>query len=282
MVLVAGNGEASRVPGKEAERTILMVEDNEIASDQVRGPIEEEGIAGVDVAVDGQQALDYMKKKVPDAIILDLMMPGIDGFAVLDQLRGSESTARIPVLILTAKDLTKDDLSRLRNNNVQQLVQKGDVNREELLRKVRLLFNETNALPEDLHPDILYIEDNPDNMTTMRAMLAGKYRITGASTGNEGLRKALSMKPGVILLDLALPDMDGFEVLSSLKANPATRDIPVVAVTARAMKGDRKKALESGCQAYVTKPVDLDEMHSVLERLIPEGFRIKKGGGYRS
>lgn len=269
MVLVAGSGETSGVQGEGQRRTILMVEDNEIAAEQVKGLIEEERIAEVEVAGDGQRALAYMKKRTPDAIILDLMMPGIDGFSVLDRLRENERTARIPVLILTAKDLTKEDLSRLRNNNVQQLVQKGDVNREDLLHKVRLLFHEAQACPEDLRPDVLYIEDNPDDMTTMRAMLADRYRIAGALSGHEGLRKAASMKPKVVLLDLTLPDMDGLEVLSRLKDDPATTDIPVAAVTARAMKGDRKKALEAGCRAYVTKPVDPDEMHSILERLIP-------------
>ena len=258
----AGGGRGGRV------RRILMVEDNDIAARQVKHLIEEEGIACVDLASGGRQALDYMKEKTPDAIILDLMMPGVDGFSVLDQLRGKETTAGIPVLILTAKDLTREDLSRLRSNNVQQLVQKGDVDREELLRKVRLLFLESHVLPGDSRPDVLYIEDNPDNMTTMRAILEGEYRLAGASDGTEGLKKASALKPKVILLDLSLPDTEGFEVLEKLKEDPATKDIPVAAVTARAMKGDRRRALEAGCKAYVTKPVDPDEMRSVLERLM--------------
>jgi len=122
--------------------------------------------------------------------------------------------------------------------------------------------------PGDSRPDVLYIEDNPDNMTTMRAILEGEYRLAGASDGTEGLKKASALKPKVILLDLSLPDMEGFEVLKKLKENPATKDIPVAAVTARAMKGDRRRALEAGCKAYVTKPVDPDEMRSVLERLM--------------
>ncbi len=105
-------------------------------------------------------------------------------------------------------------------------------------------------------------------MTTMRAILGADYRLTGASNGKEGLKKAAALKPRVILLDLSLPDMDGFEVLEKLKSDAATRDIPVAAVTARAMKGDRRRALEAGCKAYVTKPVDPDEMRPVLERLL--------------
>ncbi|HPD96829.1 MAG TPA: response regulator [Synergistales bacterium] len=273
------SAEIQRVCGKDSgrvivageasgRRTILMVEDNDIAARQVKHLIEEEGIAFVEIAPGGQQALEYMKENTPDAIILDLMMPGVDGFSVLDQLRGRETTAGIPVLILTAKDLTREDLSRLRSNNVQQLVQKGDVDREEILRKIRLLFGETVATNGDIRPDVLYIEDNPDNMTTMRAILGADYRLTGASNGKEGLKKAAALKPRVILLDLSLPDMDGFEVLEKLKSDAATRDIPVAAVTARAMKGDRRRALEAGCKAYVTKPVDPDEMRPVLERLL--------------
>ena len=124
---------------------ILLVEDNEAAIIQIRAVLEQDGYI-LDVARGGYEALDYISHTIPDGIILDLMMPEIDGFAVLETIRGTRETAGIPVLILTAKDLTPEDLKRLSSNHIQQLIQKGDVDREQLLSKVRSII-ETHPEP---------------------------------------------------------------------------------------------------------------------------------------
>jgi len=124
-----------------APKRVLVVEDNQAAMLQIRTFLESEGYV-VNAAGGGQEALDYVKDTIPDGIILDLMMPDIDGFQVLNVIRANNSTRGIPVLILTAKDLTVEDLRELKGNNVQQLVQKGDVPRETLLHKVRLMLGE--------------------------------------------------------------------------------------------------------------------------------------------
>ncbi len=118
---------------------ILLIEDNEAATIQIRSILEASGYA-VDVARGGQEAFDFVAHTIPDGIVLDLMMPEIDGFAVLEKIRGRSATAKIPVLILTAKDLTLDDFKKLSANNVQQLVQKGDVDQESLLMQVRVML----------------------------------------------------------------------------------------------------------------------------------------------
>jgi signal transduction histidine kinase/HAMP domain-containing protein len=123
---------------------ILLVEDNEAAIIQVRSVLESAGFA-VDVARGGQEAIAYVARTIPDGIVLDLMMPQVDGFAVLETIRGTSATSNIPVLVLTAKDLTPDDFKRLSANNVQQLVQKGDVNRESLLEKVRAMVSQHSS-----------------------------------------------------------------------------------------------------------------------------------------
>ncbi len=122
---------------------ILLVEDNEAAIIQVKAVLESAGYR-VHVARGGQAAIDYVAHTIPDGIILDLMMPGIDGFAVLEKIRGTSQTSKIPVLILTAKNLTPEDLKRLSANHVQQLVQKGDVDRETLLMKTRTMVGIAN------------------------------------------------------------------------------------------------------------------------------------------
>lgn len=264
---------------------ILIVEDNEAAIIQIKTVLASEGYM-VDVATGGQEALDYMKETIPDCIILDLMMPDIDGFQVLEQLRSTPPTAHLPVLVLTAKDLTPDDLKSLSANNIQQLIQKGDVNIKDLLFKVKLALGSlpkkktekrleqkkdvTIAKPQRELPEqkldsdgkktVLIVEDNSDNMISVKAILGDRFHILEAVDGEEGLQTATTDIPDLILLDIALPKMDGFTVARKLRENSATEKIPILAVTASAMRGAREKIIEADFDEYVAKPIDADEL----------------------
>jgi len=275
---------------------ILLVEDNEAAIIQVQAVLENAGYV-VHAARGGQEAFDYVSHTLPDGIILDLMMPGIDGFEVLEKIRGTQATVKIPVLILTAKDLTPEDFKRLSANHVQQLVQKGDVDRESLLSRISAMLGKHSGARAGLYEDkprpitphrepdasreavpagapaataraagipaIMIIEDNADNMTTIKAVVQNRYPILEATDGEEGLQMAVEYRPDLILLDMALPEMDGYTVVRRLKDHRDLSHIPVIAVTARVMKGDREKILAAGCDDYIAKPID------------PEGF-LKK------
>jgi len=290
------------IPNKtqKAAHRLLLVEDSEAAVIQLKTVLEEEGYF-VDVVRSGHEALDYMATTVPDGIILDLMMPGIDGFQVLERMRNTKATSQIPVLVLTARDLTPEDLGRLTNNKIQQLIQKGDVDQQELLLKTRLMLgSQPGPMPEssaslvntahhfirkpetkgsdtiqkieeqpalqDLKSTkerktkgkaaILVVEDNPDNMITIKAILQNKHIIWEATDGEKGLKMAMTKEPDLILLDISLPKMDGFTVVKKIKENNETKKIPVIALTARAMKGDREMILEAGCDDYISKPID--------------------------
>ena len=258
---------------------ILLVEDNDTAIIQVKNTLEEAGYE-VDVAENGEKALKYMKENIPIGIVLDLMMPEIDGFEVLENMRSTPATANVPVLILTAKDLTKSDMKRLSANNIQQLVQKGDVNRKELIDKIGRMIGKKAAAPVKApsylyvrgkktcggKPVILIIEDNPDNMTTLKAILQDKYIIREAMDGETGLKMAFEDLPDVILLDISLPGMDGFQVVKQIKSNYQAIHIPVIALTAKAMKGDKEKVLAAGCNDYISKPIDPETIMSTLDR----------------
>ena len=124
--------------GNAGGERILIVEDNQEAIVQIKWILEKRGFT-IDVVQSGVHAVEYVKNTIPDGIILDLMMPGLDGFEVLEKIRNTKKTRNIPVLILTAKDLTQKDLERLSSNNIQQLVQKGNVNLQELVNKVMLM-----------------------------------------------------------------------------------------------------------------------------------------------
>ncbi|MBC8170931.1 MAG: response regulator [Anaerolineae bacterium] len=111
---------------------------------------------------------------------------------------------------------------------------------------------------------ILYVEDNPQNMRLVRKMIDGHYEVLEALNGAFGLSLAISEKPDLILMDINLPDIDGLEVTARLKAIPDTAHIPVIALTANAMYGDRERFLAGGCDGYLAKPITRIELLNTL------------------
>ena len=118
---------------------------------------------------------------------------------------------------------------------------------------------------------ILYIEDNDDNVYVMRNRLGRLgYTLLVAVDAEQGLAMAVAERPDLILMDLRLPGLDGWEATRRLKAMPETQHIPVIAVSAHAMAGDREKALEAGCDDYDTKPIDFPRRRAKIEALAPK------------
>lgn len=280
---------------KEKKYRILVVEDNEAAVIQLKQILEVEGY-GVDVARGGRAAVDYLETVKPDGVILDLMMPEVDGFQVLTKIRQNQATEDIPVLVLTAKDLTSEDFVKLRAGRIHQLVQKGDIDREGLLAKTRRMLGrekvETDVKkPETPHQrmlstasdkfdekvdtrprapagstaSVLIIEDNPDNLISLKAVLGNRYQVLEAQDGEEGLRMAEAHIPDLVLLDMGLPGMDGVTVVRSIRTDEKLKHIPVVALTAQAMRGDKERILQAGCNDYVAKPFDPAHLLNTME-----------------
>jgi signal transduction histidine kinase/DNA-binding response OmpR family regulator len=245
-------------------KTILLVEDSEPAIIQIKDFLEESGY-NIMVARDGGEALGIISHTIPDAMILDLMMPVIDGFEVLKTLREEEKTAHIPVLILTAKHITKEELSFFKRNNIHQLIQKGDVKRNELLKAVATMVVTETAERQKPKPElqtiegkpvVLVVEDNRDNMITVKALLSDNYIVVEAIDGKEGVMMAGKHKPNLILMDIALPGMDGIEAFKKIRNNAKLQHIPVIALTASAMTSDRETILAHGFDSYIAKPID--------------------------
>ena len=278
-------GSGSTEPAAKKGSRILIVEDSEAATIQLRFALESAGFS-VDAVSGGRHAMDYLKTHLPDGIILDLMMPEVDGFGVLKAVRNSSLTENVPVMVMTAKTLSPGEHDRLRELQVSHLVQKGDVDLKELLGRVYEMlgvvrvFKDEEASPAAIGATIctgwqgdgslLVVEDNPDNLVTLRAVLGEKYRIVEAVDGEAGLVAVRAGSPSLILLDMHLPQMDGMTVLKRLKADPATAAIPVVALTASAMAGDREKLLRAGCAEYLSKPYQIEELLELVQRFVPE------------
>jgi len=251
-------------PANNSSKTILLVEDSEPAIIQIKDFLEESGYR-ILTARGGSEALNIISHTIPDAMILDLMMPEVDGFEVLKTLREAEPTAHIPVLILTAKHITKDDLKFLKKNNIHQLIQKGDVNRTELLNSVagmlhleeeKKISRVTPLLPTEYQPSVLIVEDNQDNMTTVKAIIGDRFKIYEAVDGVQGVIMAQKCIPDFILMDIALPGVDGIEAFKTIRNDGKLSHIPIIALTASAMTSDRETILAYGFDAYLSKPID--------------------------
>lgn len=254
----------AKLPLGGSGKTILIVDDSEPVLIQLKDILADSGYQ-ILVANKGDEALDIIQNIIPDAMILDLMMPGIDGFEVLQTIRNAEATAAIPVLVLTAKHITKEDLKYLRHNNVHQLIQKGDVNREELLRAVgNMVISPIEVLPKperkiqefEGKPSLLVVEDNADNMVTVKAILGDNYTIFEAIDGLEAVAMAKKYLPNLILMDIALPNMDGIEAFKLIRNDVHLQHIPILALTASAMTTDREIILAYGFDSYIAKPID--------------------------
>ncbi|MDY6964809.1 MAG: response regulator [Halobacteriota archaeon] len=116
---------------------------------------------------------------------------------------------------------------------------------------------------------ILVVEDNPDNLDLVTEILEDEgYIVTGANSAEEGIRLVGEDDVDLVLMDIGLPDMDGLEATKIIKSDPNIKDIPIVALTAYAMKGDREKVLNAGCDGYLTKPLEEDELIKKIKEFI--------------
>ncbi len=270
-------------PGSGPPR-ILLVEDNDVAVEQVRRALESTGFA-VDVAKNGEEGLAKTRQSLPDGVILDLMMPRIDGFQVLEAIRSRPETARLPVLVLTAKDVTAAERASLSHNNVHQLIQKGSLDRAALVHTVRQLvgIREDRAavvkspqkpVPRMLRREgakvtVLLVDDSADNLTTTRSILGGMdLEILEAADGKEAIAMAGSRRPDIIIMDIQMPVMGGIEATQRIRHDESMQNIVIIALTASAMMGDRERILAAGCDDYLSKPVEPRKLKAMLEKWI--------------
>ncbi len=261
-------------------KRILVVEDSAPTVVQLTDILKGQGYE-VQVASNGREAIEQINKALPDGMILDLMMPEIDGFGVLKSIRSMEQTAQIPVLILTAKHVTKEELNFLKSNHVHQLIQKGDISKSDLLSAVSAMImprktrkprsvQASPAIRKDGKPLVLVVEDNLDNLKTIRALLQDRYAVIEATDGLAGLEQVRMRVPDIVLMDISMPVMVGFKALDAIRSDEKLQHIPVLAVTASAMAGHREDILARGFDGYLSKPVDGALLEKTVRQMLHE------------
>ncbi|MEW6220551.1 MAG: response regulator [Thermodesulfobacteriota bacterium] len=256
---------------------ILLVDDDMIAIRELGAQLREASYR-VSFALDGSTGLRLLEQHHPDLVLLDLVMPVMDGHAFLREVRQLPAVARTPVVILSALDLDPEAVRHL-PDNVRGVLAKGSIRREDLLDKVRLALSQPapassprprppgEGRPRPHGRQILIAEDNPDNLFLLEEILrANGYEIRRAANGQEAVAMAVRQAPDLVLMDIQMPDMDGLEAVQAFRNHPALADIPIIALTARAMKGDREEFLASGCDDYLAKPVATDILLAAIHR----------------
>ena len=130
-------------------------------------------------------------------------------------------------------------------------------------------------MPSDSKGTILYVEDNIDNRTLVRRILLSEdYILMEATNGAEALKLLENSKPDLILMDINMPDMDGYTLTARIKAIPGLGKVPILALTANVMRGDKEKSLEAGCDGYIQKPLDIDQLLNEIERFLARSAHV--------
>lgn len=246
---------------------ILIVDDDAGTREVVSRSLRRAGFTTIE-AKNGEEALLRARVVAPAMVVLDLLMPGIDGFEVLRTLRGQGMN--IPILVLTGKVLTKEDEAILKNG-LTHVLSKNGVAIEQVVAEAKKLIVSKRVIEKASRFRIVYVEDSPQNRDIVRRYLSDEFDIIEAGDGEEGLERIAREVPDLVLMDLSLPRLDGWEATRRLKANPKLAHIPVFAVTAHAGQDERNRAKEAGCIEYLTKPLERDELVSVIKRHLAKG-----------
>lgn len=199
-------------------------------------------------AADGLLATEFATTQKFDWVLMDIRMPRLDGIQATEALRQIDPTSKIVVISAFVDSAVR---SRLEQLGVHKILNKP-ILPESLIETVM------GATGKDRPPRILYIEDNPENLLLVRRILERKgYEILAAQSGLAGLELAAQSQPDLILLDINLPELDGYALASRLKNTEGLKDTPIIAVTANVMAGDKERSLVAGCDGYIEKPIDV-------------------------
>jgi tubulin-specific chaperone A len=277
--LEAAFGRIEKAIRKPVKR-LLVVEDEEAQRKSILDLVASDGVAAT-AAASGQEALDLLAREAFDCVIMDLALHDISGFDLLDAMAEREDLHKAPVIIYTGRDLTRDEEARL-TRNAKSLVVKGARSPERLLDEATLFLHQmqekmpkqqqkmlrTSHDPEKIFQDktVLIVDDDLRNLFALGSVLESKgMKVREAENGKEALRKLDQYDDvDIVLMDIMMPKMDGFTTMRRIRAGGAYADLPIIALTAKVMKGDKAKCIEAGANDYLSKPVETDKLLSLL------------------
>ena len=264
----------------KSQKNLLIVEDDAVQKNAIV-----ELLAGKDIfittASTGKEANKHLQSGIFDCIILDLGLPDMSGVELLAKIKNNENLLNIPIIVYTGKALTKEEEITI-NEYAEKIIIKGAKSSEKLLDDTALFLHRVQSeLPEEkqkmlkmIHDKelifkdkkILLVDDDMRNVYAITNLLEEKgMHVLAGKNGKECLGQ-LNNNPDVdlVLIDIMMPEMNGYEAIREIRNQHKFKDLPVIALTAKAMKGDRAKCIEAGANEYLAKPVDTDKLLSMM------------------
>ena len=261
-------------------KRLLIVEDDAHQRTSIEELVRHDDIA-IDTVGSGKDALAALAAASYDCAVLDLRLPDMSGFELIDLIQDQPALRDLPVVVFTGKDLTSEEEQRLKKA-ARSVVIKGVESPERLLDETALFLHRViddlpagkRAMVQRLHQSddalqnkrVLVVDDDVRNIFALSSVLE-RHGMDVVTAGNG--REAIELVAGdpsiaMVLMDIMMPGMDGYETMRAIRANPESRSLPILALTAKAMKGDREKCLEAGASDYLAKPVVTDQLLGVL------------------
>jgi CheY-like chemotaxis protein/HAMP domain-containing protein len=261
-------------------KRLLVVEDDEVQQQSIAELIGSGDVQTTAVTT-GADALEALQRESFDCMVLDLGLPDMTGFQLITRVKGEIGLRKLPIIVYTGKQLSKREEIELRRM-AESVVIKDAQSPERLLDETALFLHRvTDRLPEpkrrmleQLHrtdPTLtgrkaLVVDDDVRNIFALTTFLErSEMKVIYAESGRDGIAR-LQETPDVdvVLMDVMMPEMDGYETMRAIREMPRFRNLPIIAVTAKAMKGDREKCIDAGASDYIAKPVDMDQLLSLL------------------
>jgi CheY-like chemotaxis protein len=260
-------------------KELLLVEDDELQCAEILKVIGNGDAVTTQVRT-GEHALQLLRERAFDCAVLDLVLPDMDGLQLVETIR-RDNSRRLPIIIHTAKDVSSAEEAKLRNL-VESFILKGPESHQQLFDETALFMHRNVAgMSEDKRRIIdlarrreaglagrrvLIVDDDIRNIFSLTGVLEQhQVQVVHAESGRRGIEQ-LEATPNVdmVLMDVMMPDMDGYETMRQIRSVEAFRKLPIVAITAKAMKGDREKCIAAGATEYISKPVDTDQLVSMM------------------
>jgi CheY-like chemotaxis protein len=260
-------------------KNLLVVEDD---PHQRKAILELIGNGDVSTTAVGtaEECLAELEAKHFDCLVLDLGLPDVNGFQLIEKIKSEERLRDVPIIIYTGRDLTQAEETQLKRFS-DAIIVKSARSMEQLLDETALFLHRVEAnLPEtkrrllrQVHQSdpvfegkrVLVVDDDVRNIFAITSVLERhKMLVAFAENGKRGIELLMESRPDVVLMDVMMPEMDGYETMKEIRKLPEFSSLPIIALTAKAMKGDREKCIEAGASDYITKPVETEQLLSLL------------------
>ncbi|HLH51717.1 MAG TPA: response regulator, partial [Roseiarcus sp.] len=265
---------------KPRRKRLLVVEDNAVEQVSIGELLGHSDIEIVN-ADRGDEALEALRGEPFDCVVLDLRLPDMSGFEVLERMRADEKLADVPVVVFTGRELSAEEDARL-HVMARSIVVKGVESPERLLDETALFLHRVvtdlpaekqkmlerlNSSDEDLvGRTVLLVDDDSRNIFALSSLLERRgMQVLTTTSGREAIELVENTPDlAIVLMDIMMPEMDGYQTIERIRQNAAHRRLPIIALTAKAMKGDREKCLEAGASDYLAKPVNTEQLLTAL------------------